>query len=221
MKDAECHKPIWDTRKACWPWGLVKCHCPSKTAISRLQALLSYLPHNSGENHSSFHQMTGACARVNNEQSFLIHTSFGARQSAACLFPVTLNCRRSSISRQRSVYSIHNVYKRWRRLQTGYPIFHFKRSAEVHRFDRPANATPSLGVVSGKTNFRAITYGRLLRHEIKNVLPVSVKGSQWIGYWTWRSSHTWCSDRLKLCGKGRFSFLQQITFSRPATRLPV
>lgn len=83
----------------------------------------------------------------------------GDKQSTACSLPVTLNYRWSSISRQRSVYAIHNIYKRWRRhsyfRQINYPIFHFRQSAVVQCFDRPANATPSLGVMSGKTHFHA------------------------------------------------------------------
>lgn len=104
-------------------------HQPSKHNNNQLRPPMSYLPHHSGDNHCSLHQMRGAWARGNND------ANFAARQSAAGLFPVALNCRWTSISRQRSVDFIRSVYK-GRRMhfhfkQMSYLIFHFKGSAGV------------------------------------------------------------------------------------------
>lgn len=83
------------------------------------QPLLLYLPCNPRQNHWSFHKVTGACDRANNEQSSLFTPPFfvrhRARQSATHSFPAILNYQWSSIGRQRSVYAVHNVCKHWMR----------------------------------------------------------------------------------------------------------
>lgn len=105
------------------------------------------------ESQPFLHQVTGACVRKSNEQSFLLHTSFGAMHELHVLEQLV-----STTSGPPSVGKGQFILFRTSGNDAGisYFIFCFKWSAGVHGFDRAANATPSSpGVWSGKTHFHA------------------------------------------------------------------
>lgn len=112
-------------------------------------------------NHWSLQQVTGACKRVNNEHSFFIHTSplSGIASASPPYIHFQLFLTTGEVPSAAKVSFIlfitHSGGEHFYFQQITYPVFHSSPVLQFTAFDRPANATPILWAMSGKTHFHA------------------------------------------------------------------